>query len=275
MSVKTGRVRTLEQATGLALREAGAEGTDPEMCHLFSLSLSKLSASQVRKALLSPVRAECGRGAPLELLAWWQVAVPLPRYEARDMPSLIVEARVYLVASLEVIPDWSESWQRMVAVEPYGRAETTVLPLRFLQALLDGNEGSYRIVGKDGQWTSFEVAGLRQPLRLHDGFVARLRSMLRKRPLSDWLDDFGPCGRALVPLVVGALLGLRYRSAVSRMPVEEQPWTTESLIELITGMGYGTARAQRVLQRAGEELKPGMAMKEAAHIVLKYIGMEE
>jgi len=92
--------------------------------------------------------------------------------------------------------------------------------------------------------------------------------------VADWLEDFGSQGHGLVPLVVGALLGLRYRSATNSLPAGQQPYSHEALIEVITGMGYSTARAQKVLERAEPELRAGMTLEEAIRIVLRHIGEE-
>jgi hypothetical protein len=118
------------------------------------------------------------------------------------------------------------------------------------------------------------VAGLRQPLRLHDGLVSGLRRVFKLKPIADWLEDFGSYGQSLVPLVVGAMLGLVYRDADTAVPVEQQPWTRERLLEVVTGMGYSTVRGERVLERAEPELRAGMTLEEAIRTVLKYIGKE-
>ena len=55
-------------------------------------------------------------------------------------------------------------------------------------------------------------------MRLHDKFVNGLRHLFKLKPVADWLEDFGSQGLGLVPLVVGALLGLRYRGASNSLP---------------------------------------------------------
>jgi len=187
---------------------------------------------------------------------------------------LIVETRTYLAGSVEVSPGGSRKWWHIALVEPLGKPQITVLPLCFLLALLDGKEDRYRIVGKDGQWTLREVAGMKQPLRLHDDFVNQLRHSFKLKPVVDWLDDFGSRGHKLAPLVVGSLLGLRHQRDGASVPLGQQAYSQEMLINIITGMGYGIARAQRVLERAEPELRPGMTLEEATRIVLKHISEE-
>jgi hypothetical protein len=162
----------------------------------------------------------------------------------------------------------------VAVVELMGKPQRTVLPLCFLRALLGDDLARYRIVGKDSMWTSWEVAGLKQPLRLHDKLVGGLRDVFKLKPVADWLEDFGSHGQSLVPLVVGALLGLSHQSASASLPVERQPYSQETLIEVITGMGYGTARARKVLERVEPELRVGMTLEEATRIVLRHIGEE-
>ena len=275
MTIRREYIETFEEAIPLAFREAPVEGMKPEVAYLFTAMLDqKISRQEVERLVNSAVKGQYGKDTEWDISDWWQVAVPSPRYEARGLPSLIIETRAYVIASVEVTPGWSRRSWHIAIVEPLGKPQTIVLPLCFLQALLDGDEDRYRVVGKDGSWTLREIAGLKQPLRLHDDFVNELRLVFRLKPVADWLDDFGSRGRSLMPLVVGSLLGLMYRGDSTSVPVEQQAYSRETLIEIITGMGYGIARAHRVLERAEPELRAGMPLEEATRIVLKYIGEE-
>ncbi len=274
MTLITEHIKSLEDAIALAIREAQVQGMKPEASRLFAAVLDTVSRQEVEKLVTSAVKSQYGKDAEWDIGGWWQVAVPLPRYEGRGLPGLIVETRAHLVASVEVTPRWSRRSWHIASIEPLGKPQTTLLPLCFLLALLDGNEDRYRIVGKDGAWTLREIAGLKQPLRLHDDFVNRLRRVFRMKPVADWLDDFGLRGQSLVPLVVGSLLGLMYRGDSASVPLEQQAYSREMLIEIVTGMGYGIARAQRLLERAEPELRAGMTLEEATRIVLKHISEE-
>jgi hypothetical protein len=275
MSVTKEYIDSFEGAISVAFRQAEVKGMKSNMAHLFATMVGRRdSQDEVERLVAGAIRSHYGKETEWETDDHWRVAVPLLRYEARGLPSLVIETRAYVVASAEVTPRWSQrSWYVTVA-ESLGKPETTVLPLCFLQSLLDGNEGRYRIVGKDGQWTSREVAGLKQPLRLHDEFVNELRHQFKLKPVADWIEDFGSQGHSLVPLVVGALLGLKYRSATNLLPAGQQAYSQDALIEVITGMGYSTARAQKVLERAESELRAGMTLEEAIGIVLRHIGEE-
>lgn len=275
MTIRRDYIETFEEAIPLAFWEAQVEGMKSEVAHLFATMLDqRISRQEVERLVTSAVKSQYGKDAEWNISNWWQVAVPSPRYEARGLPSLVIVTRAYVVASVEVTPGWSRGSRHITVVEPLGKPQTTVLPLCFLQALLDGDEDRYRAVGKDGRWTLREIAGLKQPLRLHDDFVNELRHVFRLKPVADWLEDFGSRGRSLAPLVVGSLLGLMYRGDSASVPTEQQAYSRETLVEIITGMGYGIARAQKVLQRAEPELRAGMTLEEATRIVLKHISEE-
>jgi hypothetical protein len=104
--------------------------------------------------------------------------------------------------------------------------------------------------------------------------VSTLSRTFKLKPLADWLEDFGSRGRSLMPLVVGTMLGLMYRDAGASLPIEEQPPSYEFLVDLVTGLGYGTRRAERVLELAEPELRTARTKEEAARIVVKYLGKE-
>jgi hypothetical protein len=265
-------IRSFNEAAQLAFKEARVSGMKTEVSALFVFTLNpENSMREVEKAVSSAVRERYGRETDWDIEKWWHVPVPLPCYESRGMPSLIAEVRVYIAASVEVTLLRSGRSHYVAVVEPMGKPQKTALPLCFLRALLDDDLARYRIVGKDGMWTSWEVVGLKQPLRLHDKFVSGLRDVFKLKPVADWLEDFGSQGQSLVPLVVGALLGLSHQSASASLPVERQPYSQEGLLEAATGLGYSIARAERALERAAPELRVGMTMAEAVRLILKYM----
>jgi len=275
MTVIKGNVGTLKEAIPLVFRTARVEGMQPEVVHLFRTMLERQeSKAQVLKLIGGVVRNNYGKEAGWRDAHWWEVPVPTPIYEARGMPSLIFETRTYVVASMLVDADRFRSSRHISVVEALAKPQTTLLPLCFLQALLDGKEQRYPVVGKDGDWTSWDILGLKQPIRIHDKFRSELVNTLRRKPVADWLDDFGSAGRSLAPIIIGVLLGLRYRRATASLPVEQQPWNRETLLEVITSLGYSTARAQGVLAQAEPELRPGITLEEATRTVLKYIAGE-
>jgi hypothetical protein len=157
---------------------------------------------------------------------------------------------------------------------PTGKLQKTVLTLYFLSDLLDNSLDHYQKVGKDGGWTTWQSTWLKQSLRLHDDFIRELSDTLKRKPVRDWLEDFGSRGHQLAPLVVGGLLGLRYQKSHSSSPLEQQPPSRECLVDMVTNMGFGTRRAERALELAEPELRKAKTMEEAAFIVIKYIKEE-
>jgi hypothetical protein len=274
MTITREDIKTCEEAIALAFREAKVEDMKAEVADLFGMMVDGIPQQQVTKVVGTAVKAQYGKDVEWEIDNWWQVPVPLPRYEASSLPSLVVETIVHLVASVEITSGWSGRSWHIALIEPLGKSQKTVLPLCFVEALLDGDEGRYRIVGKEGGWTLREIGGLKDPLRLHDSFVAQLREVFKARPVADWLDDFGARGHALAPLVVGSLLGLMCQGNSALVPPEEQACDHETLIQIATSLGYGVATAKKALQWAEPELKAAMNLEEKIRILLKYISEE-
>ncbi|MDP2952482.1 MAG: hypothetical protein Q8O76_04105, partial [Chloroflexota bacterium] len=193
MTIVRGYINMFEEAARLAFAEAQAGDVKPEAAALFATTLEPgITHGEVEKLVSAKVRSAHGKGCEWEVERWWQVPVPLPRYESKDVPCLVVEGRVYVVSRVEVNPEWSEKSWRASVVAPAGKLEKTTLPLFFLMALLDGEVHRYPVVGKDGDWTSRQVVGVEHPLRLHDEFLDQLARTLKRKPVADWLDDFGP-----------------------------------------------------------------------------------
>ena len=265
----------IEEAIRLAFGEAHAGDMKPEMAWLFEPVQGEAPVqNEVEKLVAGAVKSHYGRDTSYEVGQWWRVPVPSPRYDARGLASLIIDVTPYLVASVELTSIWNRSRRHVTVVQASGKPQATGLPLCFLRALLDGDDNRYRIVGKQGPWTSLEIPGLKQPLRLHNEFLDRLRHTFDLKPVADWLDDFGSPGYGLAPLVTGALLGLGYRGLRAPLPAEQQPYSRETIVEVITGLGYGAARARKVLDRIETELGPGITLDEAIRIVLRHIGEE-
>ena len=263
---------SLAEAVKEAFIEAQSGDMSREMAQLFGTVLDrKPDREQVAEIAGSSLRKHYGKKLRWCADNWWLVAIPVPLYEARGVPCLVVETSSWLVVSAIVTPEWSSKFCYATVAASWGKPVKTVLPLGFLHSLLADTEDRYRIVGKDGAWTLLEVAGLKQPLRLNDDFTKELKAVLKMKPLADWLDDFGKKGRLLCPLVVGVMFGLIYRDKHALLPLEEQPLDIETLTTTANGLGYSTARIQKAIERAGTELRPEMTLKEALPVLLRYI----
>ncbi len=64
-----------------------------------------------------------------------------------------------------------------------GKPYVLILPVVFLQAILNNSESDYPVVSKD----SIGTPGLNEPLTLPDSFVRRLSSALETKSVVTWL----------------------------------------------------------------------------------------
>jgi len=175
MTIMTGYIDTFEEAAQLAFLEAQAIGVKPEVAALFATMLEPGCPQQEAEKLVgSAIRGQYGKATKWDIEEWWQVPVTSPRYEARGVPRLIMETKAYMVACVEITPGWSRRTWYVSVVQPLGKPQTTLLPLCFLRALLDGDLDRYQIAGKDGPWLRrWQSTGLK--LRQGQSCVSRTR----------------------------------------------------------------------------------------------------
>lgn len=263
------RADSFREAAALAFQQAGRGDMLPEMASLFAsaIDLDKLGA-EAKKSLSSAVRSRYGRGAGWRGRRWY-VSVPQPSYEGRPVPHLAFTIQPYLVAAIAVDADGVS--YRATAVGPTGRAGKLMLPLPFLQAVLDDGLEQFEVVGQDGDGTSWNIPGLRTALRLPGRFVADLAAALKTQTVAAWLLDFGAEGRAIAPLAAGSLLGLQLHGVLHPLSVGEQPFKREVVIDRLTRM-YGSARAAEMLEQAAPFLKSSLTNDEALSLILKETG---
>lgn len=156
-------------------------------------------------------------------------------------------------------------------VGPAGKPEKLILPISFLQAMLDDDLEQFEIVGKDGNYTNWSIPGLREALRLPNDFVTELTALLGLKSVASWLLDFGSQGKAIAPLVVGSLLGLQFHGLTKPLPIGEQPFQREIVIDTLTRM-FGSARAAEMFDKCAPYLKSGMSSEEAVSLIFKETG---
>ena len=263
------RADSFREAAGLAFQQAGRGDMAPEMASLFAsaIDLDKLDA-EAKKSLASAVRGRYGRGA-----GWrsrrWLISVPQPSYEGRPVPHLTFTIQPYLVAAIAVDADGVS--YRATVVGPAGKAGKLMLPISFLQAVLDDGLEQFEIVGQDSDGTSWYIPGFRTALRLPGRFVADLAAALKPRTVDAWLLDFGTRGRAIAPLAAGSLLGQQLHDVLHPLSVGEQPFRREAVIDQLTRM-YGSARAAEMFQQAAPFLKSSLTNDEALSLILKETG---
>jgi hypothetical protein len=271
MKFVSGYISDIDEAISLVLREAGRSEMSQEAVELFlsSVDNTRLQA-EGEKMADTEVRRRYGRNARWQGKLWF---VPLPqlRYEALPVPLLVFNIQPYLAAGLTVFNvDRSPS---VNLVGPIGKPEKLILPMEFLQAMLDNRLDSFEIVAKDGIHTSWKVPFFREPLCLPDEFLADLSWELEGKSVASWLAGFGGNGRSLMPQVVGSLIGLQFRSATETRPLTEQVWNQDDVLETLIQM-FGALKARTLLSQALPYLKADMTNEEAIRMILQIAGKE-
>lgn len=265
------RAGSFREATLLAFQESGLGDMSPEVADLFAWSshADKLG-DEAEKSIGSAIRGRYGRNATWDDERWF-IPVPHLRYDARDLPQLIIQIGTYLVAAAEV--ETARDYYSITLVGPVSKPETLSLPLSFLQAMLDDDLGRFQVIGKDGTNTTWDVASLNEAVRLPNDFLARLCNVLSRQSVAAWLQEFGSQGQSIAPLVVGTLLGLQFHGAAEALPMGAQLWRREIVMDTLTQM-FGKARAKEMFQRVALHLKLNMTNEEAIRCILQEAGKE-
>ena len=272
MTITTIRVETFDDAIAMAFSEAQVEDMSAEVAHLFAPLIDRSALQhQAEKLTQAGVRQRYGRGATWRTYNWWPVPVPSPSYEARGLPSLLIDTRVYVVASGRVTPSPQNQSYHVTLVEQAGKMPVVELPLVFIRAMLEGDDDRYHIVGVDGSWVSYELTGLKHPLRLHRAFLDGLRQVFSRKSVAAWLDGFGSYGRNVMPVVVGTMLGMPYAGTSEASPPGQPALSREDLISVVTNLGYSTTEAEQVFKWSEPDIKAGMTLEEATMIMLQHI----
>ena len=272
MKFVSGYVTDVDEAVALVIREAGRDDVSQEAVDLFltSIDATRLQ-TEGEKTVDTEVRRRYGRNARWQGKLWF-VLLPRLRYEALPVPLIMLNLQPYLVAGLTVFNvDRSPS---VNLVGPIGKPENFILPMEFLQAILDSKLDSFQIVAKDGTHTSWKVPFFREPLRLPDEFLAGLSHDLQSKSVASWLMGFGVNGRSLMPQVVGSLLGLQFRTtATQTRPPSDHVWSQEDVLETLIRM-FGASKAKALLNQALSDLKVDMTNEEAIRTILQMAGKE-
>lgn len=217
------------------------------------------------RVVSSTIRNKYGRSA-----IWsgnrWLIPVPRLGYHAQPIPQLDITIQTYLASPIEV--ETASHYHSMVLVEPMGRAEKLVLPLPFLQAVLDNDFDQFEITGRDSTHTVWSIAGLKEVIRLPDDFTTKLSSVLRLKSVASWLLDFGVEGRNVAPWVVGTLIGLQLHGMIEPSGSEERPYKRENVIAGLTQL-YGREWAEEMFTRAAPFLRANMSDREAVQCILR------
>ena len=266
---KGGQADNMEEAAILAIHAAGESGLSSDVVAIFApaLDTAKLRA-QAERAIGTAVHGRYGRGA-----RWygepWFVPLPQPRYDAQPVPQLTFAVQPYLVTPVKV--ETKDYAYRVTLVGAFDKPVKLILPIPFLQAILDNKTGQFEIAGRDAKSARWSIPGFREPVWLPDDFLSELSAMFRSKSVTSWLLDFGSSGEAVFPQVAGSLLGIQSRGKTEALPVGKQPFQREAVIGYLTRM-YGSAIAAEMYQRQAPHLKSTMTNDEAFSFILKEEG---
>lgn len=264
-------VDSFHEAAGLALKEAGIEGVSPEIMKLMVAVAEIMSLrSAAETALIGVVRRRWAKARFYEGMRYY-IAVPRLKYDARGIPTLILETQAYVVASGKVAPPTGSSY-RVVVAEAVGKPERQLLPLNILYSLANGSHYDYTVLERDGPWVTWNMVGYDKGVRLHSELLDGIRQALRRQSVDSWLRSFGPQGAALAPYVVGYLLGLLSRGMGQHPLQGGQGFSNEELVAAIKSFGYNETEAKDMIRPALPQLAGAGSLEEAVRIILKAYG---
>jgi hypothetical protein len=254
------------EAIALAFREAGIDGMNADIIDMFtSLVNDHRISSEADKAIGTAIRNRYGNKATWWVERWF-VPVPKLHYEGKDIPQLLIEITVYLVAAA-VVKTPHDS--RMVTLAgAISKPETLFIPMVFIHAFLESDPDRFAIIARDSVYTTWEVPGAK-PVRLPNDFVSELAPMLKYQSVVAWLGEFGTQGRCVAPLVAGSLLGLAFQDSSQPVPVNRQGFTIEDLVGALESMAFRHGEAEDMINQSMPRLRADMTLEEAIRIALQ------
>jgi hypothetical protein len=200
------------------------------------------------------------------------IPIPTLHYEGKDTPRLIIEVKVYVVATADV--KTQQGSHSITLVEAVGKPEILAIPMVFLHAFLEKDLGRFAVITRDAAHTQWELPGTK-PVQLPNDFISKLTLMLKWQSVVDWLLEFGPQGRCVAPLVAGSLLGLAFQESTPPVPVSNQEWTTDDLVNALESMAFRHSEAGEMVSRAAPRLKAGITLEEAIRLTLQVEEVEQ
>jgi len=266
MKVLSGKqAENQNEAVKLALQIAGEEGMDNYILDMFeALSDNDKINAEADKIISSTIRNRYGSKASWQTERWF-VPVPKLHYEGKDIPQLIIEIDIYLIATAVVR---TQDSRLITLAGSIGKPETLTIPMVFLHALLEEDLGRFAMVARDARYTTWEIPGVK-PVRLPNDFVSELSRRLKWQSVVSWLEEFGSQGRYVAPLVAGSLLGLAFRDSSQPLQTNEEIVSTDSLVSALESMAYRPAEAKEMVRSAMPRLRADMTLEEAIRITLQ------
>lgn len=255
-----------KEAIRLAFQAAGVDGMSSDIVDMFvSIVDTDKISGEADKIIGTTVRNRHGSKATWRAERWF-VPVPKLSYDGKDIPQLIIEINMYLVATA-VVRTQQDS-RLITLVGAVGKPETLTIPMIFLHAVLERDVGRFSIVARDAGYTTWEVPGAR-PVRLPNNFISEVTEMLEWQSVVSWLIEFGAQGKSVAPLVAGSLLGLAFQDFTQPVPVGEEVMTTDNLVSALESMAYQSAEAREMVRRIAPRLRADMMLEEAIRITLQ------
>jgi len=273
MKLLLGRQATnRKEAIDKVFQVTGVDGISEDILDMFtSITSGDKINSEADKIISSTIRSRYGGKATWRVERWF-IPMPTLHYEGKDTPRLIIEAKVYLVATADV--KTQQGSHSITMVEAVGKPEILAIPLVFLHAFLEKDLGQFAVIARDAAHTQWELPGTK-PVQLPNDFVGKLTLMLKWQSVVDWLLEFGPQGRCVAPLVAGSLLGLAFQESTPPVPVSNQEWTTDDLVNALESMAFRHGEAGEMVSRAASRLKAGITLEEAIRLTLQVEDVEQ
>jgi hypothetical protein len=273
MKLLLGRQATnRKEAIDTVFQVTGVDGISEDILDMFtSITSGDKINSEADKIITSIIRSRYGGNATWRVERWF-IPIPTLHYEGKDIPRLIIEAKVYLVATADV--KTQQGFHSITLVEAVGKPEILAIPMVFLHAFLEKDLSRFTVIARDAAHTQWELPGTK-PVQLPNDFVGKLTLMLRWQSAVDWLLEFGPQGRYIAPLVAGSLLGLAFQESTPPVPVSNQEWTTDDLVKALESMAFRHDEAREMVSCAAPRLKAGITLEEAIRLTLQVEEVEQ
>ena len=253
------------EAVKLALQLAGVEGMDTYIIDMFeTLPDNDRVNTEADKIIAGTIRNRYGNKATWRAERWF-IPIPKLHYHGKDIPQLIIEVDIYLIAAAVVRTQDSRLITLAGAV---GKPETIAIPMVFLNALLEDDLGRFAMVARDARYTTWEIPGSKS-VCLPNDFIDELSRRLKWQSVISWLWEFGSQGRYVAPLVAGSLLGLAFRDSGQPLPANSEMVTTDTLVSALESMAYQPAEAREMVRAATPRLRADMMLEEAIRITLQ------
>ena len=172
MKLLLGRQATnRKEAIDKVFQVTGVDGISEDIIDMFtSITSGDKINNEAEKVISSTIRNRYGVKSTWRVERWF-IPIPTLHYEGKDTPRLIIEAKVYLVATADV--KTQQSSHSITLIEAVGKPETLAIPMVFLHAFLEKDLGRFAVIARDAINTQWELPGTK-PVQLPNDFVGKL-----------------------------------------------------------------------------------------------------